>query len=388
MMMTMAIVPQNRVRQSPLLSRRDLLRSGAITGAVVAAAATSSAYCARRCDRSCIFLFLTGGPSHLDTFDPKPDAPAEVRGPFGSIPTSVPGIRMGELLPRTAACAQRWGVVRSVCHNAPAVHETGQQLLQTGRLSKPDRAYPHFGAVVSQRLGPRRAGVPPFVMLPGKLGDTGLNVSHGQDAGLLGAGFEPVELPRFPYISDSLRAHYGATEFGDRCLHACRLVERGVRCVVVNMFDTLYDRTTWDCHADRRCFGSTLDDYRRTLCPTFDQAWTALLDDLHQRGLLASTLVVAAGEFGRTPNLNRDGGRDHWPGVWSVLFAGGGVRGGQVIGASDKFGREPIRRAVRAEDVAATIYRFFQLDAASSIQAADGQILPLTEGRPIHELFS
>jgi Protein of unknown function (DUF1501) len=298
---------------------------------------------------SCIFLVLTGGPSHLDTWDPKPDAPSEVRGPFASIATSVPGIRITEHFPRMAALAHRLTIVRSVYHNAAPVHETGLQLLQTGRLSRSPAEHPHVGAVLSQQLGPRRAGVPPFVILS-PLGDTGMNVYNGQGAGFLGPAHQPVVVNDIPVA------------FGARCTHASRLVEDGVRCVVVNMFDTMIDRVTWDCHADSRGLRSTLDDYRRTLCPTFDRAYAALIEDLHQRGLLDTTLVVAAGEFGRTPRLNSAGGRDHWPGVWSVLLAGGGMAGGRVVGSSDKYGTEPASHPVRAQDIAATVYRAFGLD--------------------------
>src|SRR5947209_1319121 len=332
----------NNKRLALPLSRRDFLRGSAATIGVAAASHAPAGPTSAPPDLSCILLLLTGGPSQLETWDPKPDAPAEVRGPFGSIATSVPGIRIGEHLPCMAAIAHRWALVRSVYHTAAPIHETGMQLLQTGRLGTPDRAPPHFGAVLAARFGPRRPGAPPFVILPARLGNLGVNVAHGQGAGCLGAAHEPVVVG----------PQHGAA-FGDLCVQARRLVEAGTRCVVLNMFDTLYDRVTWDCPHDRRCLASTLDDYRRTLCPTFDQACATLIDDLHQRGLLPRTLVVAAGEFGRTPRLNRNGGRDHWPGVWSVLFAGGAVRGGQVIGASDKIGSEPARRPVRAEDIAA-----------------------------------
>jgi uncharacterized protein (DUF1501 family) len=361
------------------LSRRSFLRTGAAAAGIVgwsfAGADTPAAADTPAREINGIFLFLTGGPSQLDTWDPKPDAPAEVRGPFASIATSVPGIRIGEHFPRMAGLAHRFAIVRSVHHQSAAIHETGQQLLQTGRLSRGEPSHPHIGAVLSARHGPRRPGVPPFVMLPGSIGDTGMRVYNGQGAGFLGDAHRPVILERSP------------SAFGEQCLEARRLIESGVRCVVVNMFDTVFDRVTWDCHADRRCLRSTLDDYRQTLCPTFDRAYSALIEDLHDRGLLNTTLVVAAGEFGRTPRLNSGGGRDHWPGVWSVLFAGGGVRGGQVIGASDKYGAEPVRRAVRAEDIAATVYRACGIDHDTHLIGPHGEQIPLTDGRPIDELF-
>src|SRR5205823_10647728 len=156
--------------------------------------------------------------------------------------------------------------------------------------------------------------------------------------------------------SEALRARYGRNTFGQSCLLARRLLENGVRLVTVNMFDTVFNEITWDCHADGGSLAVRLDDYKETLCPMFDTAYTALLEDLKQRGTLDNTLVVAMGEFGRTPQLNPRGGRDHWPGVWSVLFAGAGVRGGQVIGSSDKTGAEPKDRPVTPAEVAATVY--------------------------------
>ena len=374
--------------RAPTVSRREFLQvSATSSGLALASSSATTAASAPAREMSCVFLLLTGGPSHLETWDPKPDAPAEVRGPFGSITTSVPGIRIGEHLPRLAEQAQRWALIRSVHHTAPPIHETGQQLLQTGRLSRPDREQPHFGAVLSQRFGPRRPGVPPFVILPALLGNTGVSVSHGQSAGFLGMAHEPVVIASVTLPTPD-RDRYGRTAFGDHCLHACRLVETGVRCVVVNMFDALYDQVTWDCHADRRCLRSTLDDYRRTLCPTLDRACAALIDDLQVRGLLESTLVVAAGEFGRTPRVNSAGGRDHWARVWSILFAGGGVRGGRVIGASDKYATEPASRPVRAEDVAATVYRVLGIDPEMRLTTPQGEKITLTDGCPVSELFS
>jgi hypothetical protein len=257
------------------------------------------------------------------------------------------------------------------------------------------------------------------------MGNTGVNVSHGQTAGFLGARHEPHALHRDPRTgacdlnnidlppgldptrlhsrremltaiddaqrrldaagagdqpirqlfarsvrqafdldteSADLRDRYRRCTFGQSCLLARRLLERGVRLVTVNMFDTVFDHLTWDCHADGGSLATTLADYRDHLCPMFDSAYSALLDDLHQRGLLNNTLVLAMGEFGRTPQLNPRGDRDHWPGVWSILFAGAGVRGGQVVGSSDSHGAEPRDRPVRPAEVAATVYRLLGVD--------------------------
>ncbi len=157
--------------------------------------------------------------------------------------------------------------------------------------------------------------------------------------------------------------------------------------VTVNMFDTVFNKVTWDSHADGDSLDSCLDDYRTTLCPLFDRAYSALLEDLHQRGLLDTTLVVAMGEFGRTPCLNPRGGRDHWPGVWSILLAGGGIRGGQVIGSSDAWGAEPRERPVSPPEVAATIYHCLGIDPATQLPVPGGLSVPLVDAAPIRELL-
>jgi uncharacterized protein (DUF1501 family) len=186
---------------------------------------------------------------------------------------------------------------------------------------------------------------------------------------------------------DIVRARYGWNTFGQSCLLVRRLVERGVRLVTVNMFDTVFGQTTWDCHANGGDLSSTLDDYKTTLCPMFDMAYAALLDDLESMGLLDSTLVVSMGEFGRTPVLNHRGGRDHWPGVWSMLMAGGGVRGGQVIGASDRHAAEPVDRPIHASEIPATIYHALGLDLSTRLPAADGRLLLIVHASPVAELF-
>jgi uncharacterized protein (DUF1501 family) len=153
------------------------------------------------------------------------------------------------------------------------------------------------------------------------------------------------------------------------------------------MFATVFGNITWDCHADGNSLASTLGDYRDTLCPTFDMAYSALLDDLHQRGLLASTLVVAVGEFGRTPLLNPRGGRDHWTGCWSALIAGAGIRGGQVVGASDRWASEPKDRPVEPANIAATVYRTLGLNPRAEMPGPDGRALRLADAESIGELF-
>ncbi len=444
-----------RVRFCDGMTRRDFLRAGALSAGAVSLSLTDfarSAGATSRKEMNCILLFLVGGPSHLDTWDLKPGAPDTIRGPFKPISTSVPGIQICEHFPRMAAMADRYAIVRSVYHKTSPIHETGHQLMQTGHLLRGGREHPHIGAVLSHLRGPKEPGTPPFVVLPGPMGNTGVSVSHGQGAGHLGAKHEPLTLPShaaedvFTLRNDrasldparlgnrtalleavdgaqcvfeqeevvenhqrreafgllfsskskrafalhaepeGLRQRYGSNTFGQSCLLARRLVEHGVRLVTVNMFDTVFNQVTWDCHADGGSLAVTLDDYRQTLCPMFDLAYTALLDDLHQRGMLENTLVVAMGEFGRTPHLNPRGGRDHWPGVWSILFAGGPVRGGQVIGASDAHGMEPRDRPVHAAAVAATIYRALGVDPHTRLVGPRPE--PLVDAEAVWELLS
>lgn len=332
------------------LSRRGILGAGLLAAGSAGLALGTDQPRPGRAQR-CIVLMLIGGPSQLETWDPKPDAPAEMRGPFGTIPTSITGVRISEHLPRLASLAHRYAIIRSLHHDAPPIHETGLQLLQTGRLCSNNHEAPHFGAVLAQQ---RTGG---FVILPMPIGNTGINVSRGQSAGPLGPAHEPSVQANFTHLlAPTDRERYGKTTFGDACARALQLVEAGTRCAVVNMFDSVYDRVTWDCHAARRGFTSTLADYRRTICPAFDCACATLLDDLHQRGLLDETLVLAMGEMGRTPRLNANGGRDHWPGCWSIMMAGGGVRGGEVIGVSDRIGSEPHQRPVTCPEVVASVY--------------------------------
>jgi hypothetical protein len=451
------------VRLCDGLTRRDFLQVGTLTAGAVglsladlvelqqAGAADHSD------DINCILLFLVGGPSHVDTWDLKPAAPDNVRGPFRPIKTNVPGIEICEHFPLMARMANRFALVRSVHHEAAPIHETGHQLMQTGYLCRGGQEYPHYGSVVSYMRGPRPGGFPPFVVLPGPITSTGVSVSHGQTAGYLGpehapfvlggnagtsgltisdcdspCGIDPARLrsrkalleavdaaqrsfdaavssrplrggskQAFELLfaesakkafaieseQDHVRSRYGRNTFGQSCLLARRLVEHGVRLVTVNMFDTVFNEITWDCHADGGSLAACLDDYQQILCPMFDRAYTALLEDLGQRGMLANTLVLAMGEFGRTPQLNPRGGRDHWPGCWTILFAGGGVGGGQVIGSSDKTGSEPKERPVSPEEVAATVYGAMGIDLSTRLPGPDSRPIPLVQAAPIYELF-
>lgn len=416
------------------LTRRDFLRVGGVGLGSLGTGLSLGNLQARGADRSAgeqsvILLLLVGGPSQLETWDPKPDAPAEIRGPFRSIATRIPGVRISEHLPLMAQRLDQAALIRSVFHDSAPIHETGQQLLQTGQLCRPGEEAPHIGAVAARLLGARNS-LPPFMTLPRAIGNTGVQIPHGQTAGSLGSAFEPFHLdddpasPSFdargvmdrarrfldqavrqtgegealalaaePLLApahdafrldlerEALRDAYGRNTFGQSCLLARRLVERGVRMVTVNMFETVFNRVTWDCHGASPF--STLDDYARELLPTLDWALSALLDDLRGRGLLESTLVVATGEFGRTPRINATGGRDHWPGVWSALVAGGGTRGGQVIGSSDAQAAAPETRPVTPQELLATMSRSLGLTREMNL-AHDGGPATLA----VDELFA
>jgi Protein of unknown function (DUF1501) len=442
------------------LSRRDFLRVGGLSAGAVGLSLAELGQLqgkAAKKDINCILLFLVGAPSQLDTWDLKPGAPDTVRGPFRPIQTNVAGMQIGEHFPLMARAADRFCIVRSVHHTAAPIHETGHQMMQTGYLFRGGQEYPHYGSVVSHLRGGKKEGIPPFVILPSPIGNTGVSVSHGQTAGYLGARHEPFVLRGDPAAAgfkitdlespdgvdparlkkrkalldavdrahrafdatedsrsrdnaydqafgllfakkakkafdiaaekDEVRSRYGRNTFGQSCLLARRLVEHGVRLVTVNMFDTVFNEITWDCHADGGSLAVNLDDYKETLCPMLDLAYTALLEDLKQRGLLESTLVVAMGEFGRTPQLNPRGGRDHWPGVWSILFAGAGVKGGQVIGSSDKTASEPRDQPVTPAEVAATVYKGLGIDLNTRLPGPENRPMPITEAEPIDELF-
>lgn len=421
------------------VTRRDFLRAGGLglgSLSLSPAALLSATQSAPIADRSVILLLLVGGPSQLETWDPKPDAPSAVRGPFRTISTRTPGVRVCEHLPRSAARMDRIALVRSVHHDAAPIHETGHQLVQTGRLCQEGEEAPHFGSMIA-RLAGARGDQPASVILPGPIARMGVPIPHGQSAGWLGTRYDSFTLDADPGSADfdprpawrrasafvnqaamadpsrggalapefeplvnpgarnafdlaeetsRLREAYGLSTFGQSCLLARRLVEAGVRVVTVNMHDTVFNKVTWDCHGSGPF--STLNDYARELLPTFDRAFSALIDDLGDRGRLDSTLVVAAGEFGRTPRLNASLGRDHWPGVWSVALAGGGVRGGQVIGASDADAGAPKERPVTPQDLLATIYFSLGIDSSQYVSGSKSGSLPLVEnGTPIRELF-
>jgi uncharacterized protein (DUF1501 family) len=355
-------------------SRRDFLRTGAAAAvtatlpAAVPGGLTPSARHPATAD-ACIVLMLTGGPSQLDTFDPKPSAPSEVRGPFRPIRTAVPGLHLTELFPRMAAMADTFSLIRSLHHTAAPIHETGFQLLNTGHLFRDGPEWPSVGSVAHSVLRqPNR----PF-RIPSDPVNTGVHVSHGQGRGFLSWDSGPIDLK--------------GGSFDENCRIAAGLVEKGASFVTVNMFTTVFDAPSWDCHADRGSLACDLGDYRDTVAPAFDVTFTALLTDLDRRGLLDRTLVVAVGEFGRTPHPNANGGRDHWPGCWTAILAGGGVKGGRVVGTSDAIASEPKDRPITPAELVATIYHALGIPPDATIPGPDGRPVRVIDAAPVTELF-
>lgn len=319
---------------------------------------------------SCIFINLVGGPSHLDTFDPKPDAPSDVRGPFRPIQTRVPGLHLSELFPKLAAVADKFALIRGMHHDGPPVHEAGLQLLNTGRLFRDGPEWPNVGAVMAYRTGK------PWAVVPDDRIDTGMAVGRGLGAGHLA-----------PRISRETGTHDPRGPFDADCRMAARLFAADCPVVTVNMYTTVFGAASWDCHAAGGSLSTTLGDYRDEVGPAFDLGFGELLRVLEEDGRLDSTLVVATGEFGRTPHLNGNGGRDHWAGCWTALVAGGGVRGGQVLGASDRLGGEPADRPVTPQELVATIFHALGVPPDATIPGPAGEPVAVYPGRPVTELF-
>ena len=441
----------NRLLTGAGMTRRELLGTGVRVGLLSALGFGLSDLFALRAARaatagqtplpasdataqSVVLIWLGGGPSHLDTFDPKPDAPREIRGSFAPLETNVKGIRISEQLPMLAKQADKYCLIRSVT-SPEAAHERGTHYMMTGFEPLPGFAVPAYGSVAAQQLT-RRGALPPYIAVPSP-------VMYG-GAGFLGAALDPfspggdpndgnfsvrdLDLPpgvtvermdrrrnlraavdgafsRFEKGSDrartvnafydqaykllsapearaafdlrkeknEVRDAYGHNTVGQSLLLARRLIEGGVRFVSVNTGG-------WDTHANafNTLKGGTL--------PPFDRGLATFLDDLHARGMLKSTLVFVVGEFGRSPVINRDGGRDHHSRCFSVLMAGGGVKGGTVVGASDSKGFEPAERPVKPEDLSATLYSCLGIDYTQSISSPEGVRVTLSRGgRPVEQ---
>lgn len=403
--------------------------------------------------KACIFLYQVGAPSHFETFDPKPEAPEEVRGEFGVVGTTLPGVVFSEHVPRLASLAHKLCIVRSCSHDDPEhnsachAHLTGRMHPQKGRIVPPSPDdFPPYGAVVS-RLRPTALPVPTWVTMPNVLLNNGIPYPS-QNAGFLGAAYDPLfvrgdpnqrnfrldglnleeeararlnlrtrllgavdrttglgERPA-PAVMEScherartllasprtreaftldreparIREQYGRHTWGQSLLLARRLVEAGVPLVSVYLSNG--GQAVWDTH------GNNFNALRNDLLPRFDRALAALLGDLDDRGLLDETLVVAGGEFGRTPKINGGAGRDHWPFVYSTLYAGGGIRPGTIYGSSDRIGGYPSSLPVSPGDMAATVYHCLGLDPESHIHDRLGRPFPLALGRPIQGILN
>ncbi len=436
------------------MTRRDFLHAGSLSLAAMGVGLTLPEFMTLKAqgavaphkEMNCIFLFLLGAPSQMDTWDMKPDAPAEIRGPFRPIKTNVPGIEISEIFPRMAKHADKYSIVRSAYHTNAAVHDIGHQMMQTGRAFAAGLEYPNFGCAL-QFLKGSRGDVPANVLMPRPIGPTGGNLPHGQFAGFLGKSYDPFILNADPSAKDfhvpdllppeyigairedrrrklrdavdgsvkafetspeaklmsddfhqaytlmssakareafdlsgepkAVRDKYGMNKFGQSCLLARRMVERGVRYVTINMFETVFNEQTWDIHGSAPF--TPIDAYRSLCGPWFDNGYTSLIEELHERGLYENTIVVASGEFGRTPKINPAGGRDHWPQCWSVLMGGGPIKGGQVVGASDAIGGYPVDRPVSPADFAATLYTALGVDITTPLPSPGGRPIPLAD---------
>ncbi|MGV3773112.1 MAG: DUF1501 domain-containing protein [Verrucomicrobiales bacterium] len=403
--------------------------------------------------KRCLMLYMWGGPSHIDTFDMKPDAPIEFRGEFSPIKTKVPGIQICEHLPHLARVTDKIGFIRSVTHSDNN-HSTAAHWMLTGH--QPDRSaenfgaqatdFPNFGSVLT-KLSPGDGKLPTFVALPEIIATSAGFVTPGQNAGFLGARYDPFRINQHPDkpnfkvenlapvdgmtddrlgsrvnllqrfdgfrkgIISTAEAHefsyfqqralelvtssearkafdlhaetphererYGNHTFGQSVLLARRLLESGVKLVTVywHRDDPSVD-TTWDTHA------SNFKQLKGRLLPAVDKPIATLLEDLADRGLLEDTLVCWMSEFGRTPKVNgSDAGRDHWGACNTVWFAGAGVPGGQLYGASDRIASEPISDPVSPADLSATIYHLLGLDPRSHVYDALERPFPISDGK-------
>ena len=443
------------------LTRRDFLQVGTLgalglTLSNLAALQAQGAVAKGNDEKAVILIFNLGAPSQLDTWDMKPNAPSEIRGPFKPISTKSGEFQISEIFPLHAKLADKFSLVRTCYHTAAAVHDTGHQMMQTGRLFSGGVNTPHAGCALEFLKG-RRTELPANVILPEAMGPTGGNLPHGQDAGFLGKAYDPFVLNADPSQKDfkvpdllppteigevrlkrrrdlravvddtvkdfessqsaqlmdasfssayrlmtsvkareafdlarepqKVRERYGLTRFGQSCLLARRLVEAGVRFVTINTFITVFDEITWDIHGSKPF--TSIAGMKDIVAPMYDQGYSALLEDLFQRGLLDNTLVANLAEFGRTPKINPAGGRDHWPQCWTTYFAGGGVKGGRVVGKSDEIGAYPVERPVKPSEVVATIYHSLGLDLETHLPGPQSRPFPLVDygTQPIRELF-
>lgn len=411
--------------------------------------------------RSLILFWMWGGPSQLETWDPKPDAPSEIRGPFGSIETRIPGARFSEILPKLAKGADRLAVVRSLHHTMTA-HNDGSIEVLTGKTPEaPDPTsialskHPDLGMIVSRARGLRTDGVPQyigvpntsFITRPNYLGNAHKGFTSGDPTRddptpqelLLTPGLTPRTLERrdallrrleldranadgrdapegFARLRDAglhlltrpevsaafdlrkedpaLRDRYGRHLWGQSCLMARRLTEAGAGVVIVDASAPMRDAKiywSWDDHANASNTGWDIKKGMELRAGYLDQALTALIQDVYDRGLDQQVMIAALGEFGRSPNMEKAAGctgRSHWPGAFSALLSGGGMRTGQVIGATDASAGEPVERPLTPQDLHATFYRHLGIDPNTAFEDLTGRPIPiLSSGDVIKELF-
>lgn len=402
-------------------------------------------------NKSVILLWMSGGPSHIDMWDPKPDAPREIRGPFGSIKTSIPGVRLCEYLPKQAAMLDKFTVIRSV--DARGSNHQPNQVFQTGnveaapRVNSKGHLYPAISSIVAKHKGANDPAMPPNVVLNlrdkthfawgGYLGKkydpfVGDNVSRlfqlpqkltmdrfmsrvslrrqmdrlrsdldgtgsmeamdrfGQQAFEMVAGRKAQDAFDISKEPESISERYGEHEWCRKALLARRLVESGVSFVTVDLSNHSASGT-WDNHGDNIPPYGGIWNGLRPLLPVFDHLITTLVNDLEERGLLDDVLVIAMGEFGRTPKIGTQGskdGRDHWPNVMSMCMAGGGFRHGQVIGATERDGGDIRNRPVSPGDLSATIYHHMGVPLDTTYEDQQGRpIHAVQNGAPIRELI-
>ena len=400
---------------------------------------------ASRSAKSVILIWLSGGPSQIDTWDPKPDAPAEIRGPYTTIPTSVPGLRFCEHLPRQAKLAHKFSVIRSVdcsaSNHTPITMQAGHHLARRTDDGKDGSGYPAMGSVAAKFRGSNAAAMPGFIgladswkadvygaghmgnefepvkgnELPGRLAlATGLDVPKLQDRVELRKQFDRLERTRDArqqmaladqYAEQALdmvvspgvrnafdlsrepervRDAYGRISVGEKLLLARRLVEAGTTYVTVSGKWGYFDH-----HGDDVPPWGGIQKGLTPILPTIDRAFTALIEDLEGRGLLESTLVLMLGEFGRSPVMSKDAGRGHWTPVMSMLVAGGAGRHGQTIGSTDAKGGEIKSRGVKPGDLAATVFHHLEIPLDSQWLNPQGRPVPIVAdgGAPISELM-
>ncbi|MEW4487658.1 DUF1501 domain-containing protein [Thalassoglobus sp. JC818] len=366
------------------VSRRNFL---AVGGVSLATASLRDSFAGKRSQpHAVIQIVQNGGASHLDTLDPKPDAPREIRGPSRAIATEIPGVHFAESFPELARRAKDLVVLRSLYHDLAPIHETGLQLLLTGDHTRQGQYPLELGIALSQVLRPN--GTVPLAVrvsqsdLASKT--TSTSDSNTDQTEETSPNDAPTKL-RLPTLKDirqrgfvleesssqdsaRTKRAYGETHFGELLWTAARLVEAGVRFVEVHTFEDLKGQLTWDAHGCRKTSPATVFTYRDELGPRFDRAVGGLIDDLKNTGLWNQTLVVSAGEMGRTPQINETSGRDHWPHVFSGFLAGGGLKGGQVIGASDSTGESISNDPIPLDHLPGLICNYFGVDENESIE--------------------